>query len=608
MIETRHGAGKKPTTIIAARQYSDYGLYKRLLAEARPFWLFIAALFLLEVLAIPLALLNPVPLKIVVDSVLGAEPLPGWLTPLVPSGVADVATRLLFFAVALLVAVALLGYLRVWATWLMKAYAGNKLLLSFRAKLFSHIQELPFTYHDSRGSTDSMYRIQSDTVSIQQVATQGVIPFISNGATLIVMIWITMQIDWSLAIVALCIVPPLFVLTNISRKIIKKQWSSLKAEESSAISVVQETLGALRVVKAFGKESAERERFRSKSDRVVRGQVRVALTDGGFDLLIGVTIALGSATVLFIGVRHVQTGIITLGELLLVLGYLAQLYTPLQTITKTIAQLQSALVGAERVFLVLDEEPHVVQRENARPIERAFGEVEFREVDFAYEGERLVLRNSSFRVPAQSRVGIFGPTGAGKTSLVSLMLRFYDPIRGSILLDGVDLREYDLTDLRRQFGIVLQEPVLFSASIAENIAYSRPNATQGEIIEAAKAANAHDFISTLPDGYDTMVGERGMRLSGGERQRISLARAFLRNAPILVLDEPTSAVDTKTESLIIEALDRLTKGRTTFMIAHRLSTLESCDMWLRLERDQPVQVLSASPSESDELLASLAVR
>jgi ATP-binding cassette subfamily B protein len=302
------------------RRYRDLELYRRLLREARSFWPFIASLLILQLLATPLALLTPVPLKIVVDSVLGTDPLPAWFAPLVPAGIASDSSYLLAYAVTLLVAIAVLEYLRILVVWLMSAYVGNKLLLNFRAKLFGHVQQLSFTYHDSRGSMDSLYRIEHDTASIQQVATDGLIPFIASGVTLAAMVWVTMRIDAWLAVVALCVVPPLFVLTNISRKLIKRQWTSLKAKESSAISIVQETLGALRVVKAFGKEVAARDHFESKLDHVVKDQMRVALTEGSFDLFIAATTALGSAAVLYIGVRHVKSGVITLGDLLLVMG------------------------------------------------------------------------------------------------------------------------------------------------------------------------------------------------------------------------------------------------------------------------------------------------
>jgi ATP-binding cassette subfamily B protein len=339
----------------------------------------------------------------------------------------------------------------------------------------------------------------------------------------------------------------------------------------------------MRVVKAFGKEKAEHARYIHRSNRTVDARVRLSLTEAAFGLAVNVAIAVGTAAVLFVGVRHVQTGLLTVGELLIVMAYLTQLYGPMETISQKVGDLQSSLASAERAFELLDETPDVTEKPHARRLRRARGAIEFRDVSFGYEGTVSVLRDMSFSIPPGTRLGIVGKTGAGKTTLVSLLTRFYDPTAGTILLDGVDLRDYRLADLRNQFGIVLQEPVLFSTSIAENIAYARPGARWRDILAAAEAANAHEFVSALPDGYDTIVGERGMRLSGGERQRIALARAFLKNAPILILDEPTSSVDTSTEAAIMEASERLMQGRTSLMIAHRLSTLEDCDARFEIE-------------------------
>jgi ATP-binding cassette, subfamily B, bacterial len=367
----------------------------------------------------------------------------------------------------------------------------------------------------------------------------------------------------------------------------------VKKLESSALSVVQEALAAVRVVKAFGQEDREQERFLRRASEGVWARLRVAFAEGRFGLLVGVTTAVGTAAVLFIGVRHVQTGALTLGELLLVMAYLALLYAPLQTISKGTATMQSSLAGAERAFLLLDEAPDVVERPNARSVLRVSGAVAFHNVSFTYDKGHPVLHKVSFEIRPGTRLGIMGMTGAGKTTLVSLLTRFYDPTAGQILLDGVDLREYKLADLRNQFAIVLQEPVLFSSSIAENIAYARPDASEEKIKEAAKAANANEFIVSLPNGFHTLVGERGMRLSGGERQRIALARAFLKDAPILVLDEPTSSVDVQTETAIIEAMERLMHGRTTFVITHRLSALKYCDELLRIENGRLVAITPA---------------
>jgi ATP-binding cassette subfamily B protein len=364
----------------------------------------------------------------------------------------------------------------------------------------------------------------------------------------------------------------------------------VKQLDSSALSVVQEVLGSLRVVQAFGQETREGERFVRRSGQSVQNRIRVAFIEGGFTLLIALITAAGTATVLFIGVRHVRSGVITLGDLLLVMGYLASLYAPLKQLSKSKATLQGWLASAERAFSLLDEVPDVIERPQALALARASGAVGFDDVSFAYRENHPVLRSVSFEVDPGTRVGISGRTGAGKTTLMSLLTRFYDPTAGQILLDGVDVRDYRIGDLRNQFAIVLQEPVLFSTSIAENIAYASPGASEEEIVKAAKAANAHEFIVALPLGYESRVGERGMSLSGGERQRIALARAFLKDAPILILDEPTSSVDMETEAAIIEAMERLMHGRTTFMIAHRLGTLANCDARLEIEDGRVIRL------------------
>jgi ATP-binding cassette subfamily B protein len=325
----------------------------------------------------------------------------------------------------------------------------------------------------------------------------------------------------------------------------------------------------------------------------VRGRLRLTLAEGALGLLINLAAAVGLTAVLYFGVQDVLAGSLTLGGMLLISSYISQLYAPLKTLSRKTVSLQAQLAGAERAFALLDEPDDVPERTDARPVERARGEVEFRNVSFSYDGKRAALEGVSFHVPAGARVGIVGVTGAGKTTLTYLLTRFGDPETGEVLLDGVDLREYAVADLRRQFAVVFQEPVLFATSIAENIAYARPGAAEEEIVAAARAADIHDFIMRLPEQYGTLVGERGMALSGGERQRIGLARAFLRDAPILVLDEPTSSVDTHTEATIMDALERLMAGRTTFIIAHRLNTLAGCDLVLRVEHGR---VLPGGPA------------
>jgi ATP-binding cassette, subfamily B, bacterial len=563
--------------------YSDLAIYRRVLREARPYWRHIFGIWLISLLSTPLALLLPLPLNIVVDSVLGDKPLPGFLEGIVPSSIQDSTNALLIFTVALLIAVELGSQLQSMSKSLLRTYTGERLTLHFRAQLFRHAQRLSLAYHDRKGTADANYRIQSDATSVSSVAVDGVIPFISAGITFVAMLAIIANIDMTLALIALVYAPVLAVLTWAYRRRLRVRHREVKALESSALSVVQEVLTSVRVVKAFGQEDREENRFTNRASEGMRARVRVALVDGSFWVAIALVTAVGTGSVMYVGVRSVQAGTMTLGSLLLIMGYLAELYSPMSTISRQVASLQSGFASAERAFSLLDQAPDVAERPDARPLRRAAGGVEFREVSFSYDGSAPVLEDVSFAVGPGERVGISGRTGAGKTTLASLLTRFYDPTGGAILLDGVDLRDYRLADLRNQFAIVLQEPVLFSTSIGENIVYGRPEADAGEMVAAAQAADIHRFIESLPEGYETPVGERGMTLSGGERQRISLARAFLKDAPILILDEPTSSVDLKTEATIVEAMERLMAGRTTFMIAHRLSTLESCSVRLRVQ-------------------------
>jgi ATP-binding cassette subfamily B protein len=559
-------------------------LYRRLLTYTRPYWPHILLVFLLQLLSTPLALLGPLPLKIAVDTVLGSRPLPGWLQSVIPEGLTGSAVAMLSLAAAILVLTAVLGSLLDLVTELLRTYSGERLAQDFRSHLFRHVQRLSLSYHDAAGTSDSTYRIQYDAPAIQRVVVDGLIPLLGSATTVVAMIWVTMRINAGLAIVALSISPVLFGLSRWFGPRLRSNWKEIKKLDSLAMGVVHEVLAAVRVVKAFGREDRELGRFVDQSTRRVRREMEVSALQGVFDLLVGLVMAVGSAAALIIGVRQVRAGELSLGSLLLVLSYLQQIYKPLRALSKKTVALESSLASAERAFALLDQVPDVAERRDPVRLSRSKGSVLFLDVSFAYDAEHVVLHRVSFAAPPGTRVGIRGTTGAGKSTLMGLLMRFYDPTQGTVMLDEVDLRDYSLDDLRRQFAIVLQEPVLFSTSIGENIAYGRPDATREEIVEAARLANAHDFISALPEGYDTPVGERGMRLSGGERQRISLARAFLKDAPLLILDEPTSSVDVKTEGVIIDAMNRLMQGRTTFIISHRLDALAGCDMQVELEK------------------------
>ena len=574
-----------------------FTLYRRLVAYSHPYWPHILGVLLLQLFSAPLALLSPLPLKIAVDTVLGSRQLPGWLRGVVPDALQTSPGRLLALAAGLMLLTTLLESLRDLWSELLQTYAGQKLAQDFRGILFRHVQRLSLSYHDMRGTADSAYRIQYDASSIQKIVVDGLIPLVGAGFTLLAMVYVTARLDWKLAVVALSVSPVLFLLNRRFAPRLRTSWKEIKKLDSSAMGVVQEVLSSVRLVKAFGHEDREQKRFLDQSDKRLQRELKVAVLQGGFDVSIGLVIAAGTAAALLIGVHQVRSGELSLGNLLLILSYLNQIYKPLKTLSKKSADLQSALVSAERAFSLLDEVPEVAERADATRIARASGTLLFLDVSFAYDAEHVVLHRVSFAVPAGTRVGIRGATGAGKSTLVGLLMRFYDPSDGTVMLDGVDLRDYNLSDLRRQFATVMQDTVLFSTTIAENIAYGRDGATREDIVQASKLANAYDFITALPDGFDTLVGERGMRLSGGERQRISLARAFLKDAPILILDEPTSALDVKTESAIMDAMQRLMVGRTTFMIAHRLDTLNVCDMQIELDKGWTVFDESIIPFE-----------
>lgn len=561
------------------------GLSRRFLSEVRPYWGSLLLIFAVDLLATPLMLLAPVPLKIAVDNVVGDQPLPSYVDVLLPDALSSGANLLLAAAI-LQVLVVGLAQLQQLGSYVLRVRTGEVMTQGLRERLFAHAQRLSLRRHDSRGSSDSVYRIQYDAQEVQKVTVDGLLTTAAAAVTLAATVIVVARLDWQLAAVGLLVSPLLVHLTRRYRLRVGPRYRDVKGIETNAMQVIQEAMGALRVVKAFGQEDSERDRFSQRSRTGVEARIRLAAAEGFFGLLVNVVTALGTAAVLFIGVRHVQQGTLTLGELLMVIAYLSQLYEPLKTISKKAATLQSSFASAERVFEFMDEPHDVPQAPHAVPLLRARGDVEFRHVSMRYAGGPEVLHDLSFRVEKDATVGLFGATGAGKTTLVSLLVRFYDPTAGAVLLDGLDLRGYQVADLRRQVAFVLQDPVLFSTSIGENIRYARPNASLADVVAAAEQADAHEFIGRLPDGYDTVVGERGMRLSGGERQRISLARAFLKDGRVLVLDEPTSSVDVASEARILEATERLARGRTTFMIAHRASTLARCDMWVELRGGQ----------------------
>ncbi len=561
-----------------------------MLQLARPYWPHLTIIFLLNLIAAPITLLLAFPLKIAVDNVVGQQPLPPVLANLLPHSVHPGKPATLLLAVGLLLVLSLLMNLQSFATWLLQTYTGEKLVLDLRTQLFWHVQRMDLLFHDKRGTSEVAYRIQNDAPAVQYIFLQGIMPLVSSTLSFLALLYVTLRIDWVLSVIAVSISPILFVLARKSSRRARKGWDGIKKLDSSAMLVLYEALSSIRVVKAFGQEQFEDQRFKLRSRHRMEEQVKVASMQAMFHVLITTTIAVGSAAAMWVGVHHVQTGVLTLGELLLVMAYMTQLYDPLRTISAKMPELQSWMVSINRAVALMDEAPEVGEPHYAIPLDRVEGDVRFSNVIFDYPSSGRALDGVSFQVPAGTRVGIIGPSGSGKSTLVNLLTRFYDPASGEILLDGNDLRQYRLVDLRRQFSIILQEPVVFSATVAENISYARHDASREDIIEAAKAARAHDFIMALPDGYDTKIGDGGCRLSGGQRQRLAIARAFLKDAPVLIFDEPTSAVDIHTEQEIMQATEQLVRGRTTFIIAHRLSTVKQCDMLLVLKAGRLVAV------------------
>jgi ATP-binding cassette, subfamily B, bacterial len=567
-----------------------FGNVRRAFEDLRPYLRPLVVLLIVSLLAVPMTLVFPLPIKLLVDSVLDSQPLPGYLRVFVGAQVSKTLT--LWLAIGILMTAAVLTYLQNLVNVWYSNKVGNRMTLDVRTRLFRQMQRLSVAYHDTMGAADSAYRTLNDAPMLRSFGIDSLIPLTTSILSLSAMILVMVFLDWQLALIALLVSPLLFLLTSVFRPRIRAGWRKFRASESAAMAVAQESLGASRLVKSYGQEDRKNKELVSHYDASLSASLKVQVDSAVYSLLVGILTAAGLAAVLYIGIGHVQGGVLTLGSLLVVNYYVTQLYGPLRNVGQSILDIQMSLTGVERYRAVLDEKPDVPESPNALPLGRAKGRIEFRSVSFEYTKDHSVLHDVSFELPSGDRLGVVGPTGSGKTTLSTLLLRLFDPIAGLITLDGVDLRDYKLADLRNQYAVVHQETVLFSTSVAENIRFARPDATIDEVIAAARAAKAHDFISNLPNGYETLVGERGMKLSGGERQRISLARAFLKDAPILILDEPTSSLDVRTESAILDTIRELMKGRTTLMIAHRPSTLRDCNLILVLEEGKVRRVTS----------------
>jgi len=531
------------------------------------------------------ALIAPWPLAILLDTVLGNKPLPAILGPFL--GGTGTYTLLVFAVLFGLVVTAVEHGLAVVDNYV-NTKLEQRIILDFRSDLFQHAQRLSFAFHDETAKGTLMFKLSNEADAAGQIVV-AIPALIQAVVTVVLMLVISFRIDPVLAVISLAVVPCIYCSAGFYTRRIQPRVYHVRNLEGQTLSIIYEAMSMLRVVVSFGREGHEYSRFRTQGETAVGARVGLTVRQTIFSLAVSMITALGTAAVLGIGAYQALHHQLTAGELLVILGYVGAMYRPLEQISGTFTSLQQTFIGFRYALDLLDTEPEIKDAPGAVSLGQVQGRVTFQGVDFAYRDRSSTLEDISFDVEPGGQVAIVGPTGAGKTTLVSLMMRFYDPNRGRILLDGHDLRDVTLRSLRDQISVVLQEPLLFSGTIYDNIRYGKLEATEAQVIAAAKAANAHNFIEQLPEGYRTTIGEQGATLSGGERQRICVARAFLKDAPVLILDEPTSSIDSRTEAVILDSLEVLMEGRTSFMIAHRLSTVRHAGLILVLSGGRIVE-------------------
>jgi ABC-type multidrug transport system fused ATPase/permease subunit len=521
---------------------------------------------------------GPWPLKIILDNVVGSHKLAPWLDdllrPILSGGSKmQIAAAAAIAAVLIAVLGAIASYIANYYTTSVGQWVANDL----RLRTYHHLQQLSLRYYDSHQTGTLLSTITSDVQTIQGFASSSTLGIVVDLFTIVGMLFIMFWLNWDFTLIAIAVTPFMLLLVSRFKKAVKKATHEVRKEQSKIVTVVEQGLQSMRVVKAFGRQELAEEELAEVSQATVDASLKARRVKALLSPIVAITVSLCTAFVLWRGSSLILAGVMTAGALTVFLSYLNKFFKPVQdlaTMTNAIAQ---AAVGVERIRGILDADTIIPERPDAREPQALTGEIEFDHVAFAYSADAPVLTDVSFHIKAGQMVGVVGTTGGGKSTIVSLIPRFYDPTAGAVKIDGVDIRDYKCHALRDQIGYVLQETVLFAGSVRDNIAYGREGVTQEQILEAAKLANADEFIARMPHGYDTVVGERGETLSGGQRQRIGIARAIIRNNPILILDEPTAALDTESERLVIEALERLMKGRTVITIAHRLSTIRDAD-------------------------------
>ena len=556
-------------------------IYRRVLLYYRSFFAPTALALGVSLVMIALNLVSPWVFAVIVDDVLpnGADAKrAGHLAAALGGGRGELLALCVFLVAATLFS----GILGLWSSFLF-VRVGLQALLKLRTDLFSYLQSLPLKFHDARRSSDSSFRVAYDSQSIQTIYNRGFTNIFGSAVTLVGIFIIMVRMDRLLTLLSVAIVPVVIGAIYHYSSRIRRDSTSIQEKESAVLTLAQEGLSSIKVVHAFGQEQAAAEQFRARAAESLAANLRLTMTNVRSALVINTLMALGTAAMIYFGTLHVLAGSLTLGKLTAFIRYLAMLYAPIEALTQTAWALEGATAGAQRCFEVLDHADDVRDAPDAAVLTDARGSIQFEGVDFSYDDERPILRGVNLHVRAGQQVAVVGGTGAGKSTLLSLVPRFYDPTAGRVLLDGRDLRAVTKKSLRAQISLVLQDTLLFSTTIRENIAYGRPEATDAEIVQAAERAQAAEFIGKLPRGYDSPVGERGGHLSVGQRQRIGIARAFLKDSPILLLDEPTSALDPATERAIMETLEALMRGRTTLIITHRLATVHHLDRIIVLE-------------------------
>ena len=553
-------------------------IYRRVLRYYQPFWgKTIIGLFL-SLVGIGLNLLKPWPFKIIVDD---------FLRP-TPAARGDWSTWVPLLCLALVVIQVIWGIIN-WITNYLFVKIGLHALLKLRTDLYAHLQRLSLKFHDARRSADSSFRVAYDSQSIQTIYNKGFTNIFASVIALIGTFIVMLRLDWVLTLLSLAIVPLIVGAIYFFARRIRSESTSIQEHESAVLAQAQEGLSSIRMVHAFGREDFEVMQFHQQAQQSLQANLRLTLTNVNSALVISTLMVIGTAAMYYVGTLHVLAGTLSLGSLLVFSAYLLMLYQPLESLTYTAWAMEGATAGAKRCFEILDSQDDVRDSPNAVDISSAKGAIELRSVDFGYAESRIVLRDINLSIAPNQIVGLVGGTGAGKSTLLSLVPRFYDPTTGSVMLDGRDVHEITKKSLRAQIAIVLQDTLLFSTTVRENIAYGRPDATEEEIVEAARRAQADEFIRQMPQGYSNLVGERGGHLSVGQRQRIGIARAFLKNAPILLLDEPTSALDPSTEAAIMETIKELMRGRTTLIATHRLATIHNLDQIIVLDHGRIIE-------------------